>query len=622
MKTSRIIIAAVAIAAAVSCNKESFNNENVKEEVTIITGAKTRTSLEGKEIHWTSDDQIAVFDNTGARNIFGITESEGSYATFSGSVTSGTTQIYAVYPENLAVSAAEGNFKVNLPADQTSKAGSFAEEHNISVAKAAKVPGNETITGVTFKNVCGLIRFTIPAYIEDAQSVTFESNSVIAGELTVDYTGDAPSVSTSDAGSRSVTMTGSYPAGSEFIFVLAPGTIDGFTITVTTAKATWSISKDVDIELQAGRYRNLGTLELAPAETVSASSAHTYENGILTGTAVTVNLNIPESTLKYVTGLRLTVENEDGEVVRTYEKNGASAVETLSPDADQEWPYLPKGTYYVSGEYTLSGKTVKELGTVSFTNTEDPVFSVECLAYSSYTKYLAGDIDAANGCDAETIYDMNKASVTIADYLMNNKNYKQGFTYIYNDAAIMDETVSGLDWGPHSVTATYNFDGYDASDIADCHITGLPFNAAPPVNSGELAWSTNSGDTGIYKIKWNDDCVKLEGESKKQTLTSPGFNIPGNTNVKMTVSTLLHTISVVHIYAIPHLICRIGGSEVISREGTKGQKDWKGSSENNENYTGSGTGTLTTATNTVQVENSYTMASAYINVYSVRLEYN
>ena len=90
----------------------------------------------------------------------------------------------------------------------------------------------------------------------------------------------------------------------------------------------------------------------------------------------------------------------------------------------------------------------------------------------------------------------------------------------------------------------------------------------------------------------------------------------------MTVSTLLHTISVIHIYAIPHLICRIGGSEVISREGTKGKKDWKGNSENNENYTGSGTGTLTTATNTVQVENSYAMASAYINVYSVRLEYN
>lgn len=531
MKTSRIIIAAVAIAAAVSCNKESFNNENVKEEVTIITGAKTRTSLEGKEIHWTSDDQIAVFDNTGARNIFGITESEGSYASFSGSVTSGTTQIYAVYPENLAISAAEGNFKVSLPADQTSKAGSFAEEHNISVAKAAKVPGNETVTGVTFKNVCGLIRFTIPAYIEDAQSVTFESNSVIAGELTVDYTGDAPSVSTSDAGSRSVTMTGSYPAGSEFIFVLAPGTIDGFTVTVTTAKATWSISKDVDIELQAGRYRNLGTLELAPAETVSASSAHTYENGILTGTAVTVNLNIPESTLKYVTGLRLTVENEDGEVVRTYEKNGASAVETLSPAADQEWPYLPKGTYYVSGEYTLSGKTVKELGTVSFTNTEDPVFSVECLAYSSYTKYLAGDIDAANGCDAETIYGITSPRITISDAIRNNSNYDKikGSAFILDEEATSDAQKGNLSWGSHHITAAYHFDGIDKEHSVECHITGLPYKSGVPSNTGEHPWTKVEGT-----ISWTSNYVQMSmSAGSHPAILSPEYHIPGNINVNV-----------------------------------------------------------------------------------------
>lgn len=68
MKINRIIIAAIAAAAAVSCQKEaSFESGNqMLEPMTISTEVQTKTSLNGSEIHWTSDDVIAVFDNTGA----------------------------------------------------------------------------------------------------------------------------------------------------------------------------------------------------------------------------------------------------------------------------------------------------------------------------------------------------------------------------------------------------------------------------------------------------------------------------------------------------------------------------------------------------------------------------
>lgn len=616
MKTTRFIIAAVAIAAAVSCSKEGFNGETGKESAKIVTGEMTKTSLNGKEIHWTSDDQIAVFDNAGVKNVFSIIDSNGSYASFSGSVTSGTTQIYAVYPQNLAISASGSTLKVNIPSDQTSKEGSFAEEHNISVAKGTKVPGNEEIAGVVFKNVCGLLKFTVPAYVEDAKSVTFSSNSVIAGELTVDYSGDVPSVQVTGA-SKSVTMTGSYPAGSQFIFVLAPGTVDGFTVTVTTEKATWSISKDVDVVLEPGKYKNLGTLEFEQASAVSASAAHTYENGILTGTDVTLNLNIPEAAGKYITELNLQVKNAQGTEVRTVSKKNASATEVIG--ADDKWPYLPQGTYTISGNYTLSGNTVKELEPISFTSPA-PEFTVKSNAYSSYTKYLNGDISGANNCAPETIYNINSASVTISDKIRNNSNYDQGFTYEYDGTSTLSSTEANQSWGPHSVTAKYSFDKVEKSDIVDCHITGLPFDANPPTKNENTKWLDNSG-VGAY-INWNSDGVRLEGESKKQTLTSPSFNIPKSINTKMTVTTELYTMSAVHIWAIPHLICRIGGSEVINKEGTKGNKDWTGSSENLETYTGSGTGELTNSNNTVEVENAYTLRSAYIYVKRVKLEYN
>ena len=228
MKANKFILAALAIAATASCQEDGLTGSEFTRETesaTIISGADTKTSLNGKEIHWTSDDKIAVFDNTNYKNKFNITDCEGSYATFSGEVTTGTTQIYAVYPYELAVSASGSNLVVNIPTDQTSKAGSFAEEHNISVAKGVKTPGYEAIGDVTFQNVCALLKFTIPSYISDAHTVTLSSNSVIAGNMSVDCSGDSPACTISSEGSKSISMTGDYPAGSTFIFVLAPGTL-------------------------------------------------------------------------------------------------------------------------------------------------------------------------------------------------------------------------------------------------------------------------------------------------------------------------------------------------------------------------------------------------------------
>ena len=148
MKTNRIILAALFISAAVSCQKESFaglENPRETEFATIVAGEPTKTSLNGNEVHWTSDDVIAVFDKIGHKNIFNITQAEASYASFSGEVTSGTKQIYAVYPASLAESVSGSSIKVNVPVDQTSKVGSFAEEHNISVAKGIKTPGVDYI---------------------------------------------------------------------------------------------------------------------------------------------------------------------------------------------------------------------------------------------------------------------------------------------------------------------------------------------------------------------------------------------------------------------------------------------------------------------------------------------
>lgn len=530
MKTNRIILAALFISAAVSCQKEGFGGSETTRETeiaTIVAGEKTRTSLSGNEVHWTSDDVIAVYDNFGYKNKFDVQEASASYATFSGAVTSGTTQIYAVYPYELAGAISGSTVNVTIPVDQTSKVGSFAEEHNISVAKGTKNPGVEEIENITFKNVVSYLKFTIPSYIEDAKSVTFSTSRAIAGSATVDASADTPVAVVGENGSNSVTMTGSYPVGSQFMFVLSSGEIQGFTVTVVTDKTTWTITRSSEVSFAPGQYKNLGTLELEQVG-VTAKADHTYSGNTLTGTTVSVSLNIPTATQQYASDLELVVvRNADGAVVRSASNSTLSSSVTLA--ATQDWPYLPQGTYTVSGSYKL-GETMKTIST-TFVSRE-PTFEVTSGAYTSYTKYNAGSASAANSCDAETIYDVTSAAVSISDAIMNNGNYsslKGGYTYKVDGTATTSATVGGQSWGQHTVTAAYTFDGVAKEGSSVCHITGLPYKSGVPSNSGAHPWSKIKGT-----ISWESSYVKMSySAGVYPTIESPTFHIPGNINVNV-----------------------------------------------------------------------------------------
>lgn len=617
MKTNRIILAALFILAAVSCQKESFagmENPRETESATIVAGEMTKTSLNGNNVCWTSDDVIAVYDNFGYKNEFTIQNAEANYAAFSGEVTVGTTQVYAVYPYQLAGDISGSTISVTIPVDQTSKVGSFAEEHNISVAKGEKTPGVEAIQNVTFKNVASFLKFTVPSYIEDVKSVTFSTSRPIAGAATVDASADTPVAVVGEGGSKSVTMTGSYTAGSQFMFVLSAGEINGFTVTVVTEKATWSISRDVNVTLEPGQYKTLGTLELEQVG-VSATAAHTYSGSTLTGTTVNVAL-MPTATLQYASDLKIEVRNAAGTVVRSASSNTLTSSVTLDATTSTSWPYLPQGTYTVSGSYMLGD--VEKNFTSTFT-APAPTFGVTSHAYTSYTKYVSGSTSTANSCNAETIYNITSATAAIADAIMNNSNYsslKGSYVYKLDGTTTTSAIVGSQSWGEHKVTAAYTFDGTTCEGSVACHITGLPYKEKVPTNSGSYPWSCTQGT-----VSWNTDGVKMEGAISAQTITSPSFQIPNDTKVTMTVNTTLYTISVAHIYAVPELRCRISGTQVISKDGTKGKKDWKGSSQNTESYTGTGTASLTSSNPKVEIENAYAMASAYVYAKSVSLEY-
>ena len=552
MKTNRFILAALFILAAVSCQKESFvGSENTRETevATIVAGEMTKTSLSGNEIHWTSGDVIAVYDNDGYRNKFAIKDPAAKRATFSGEVTSGTTQIYAVYPYQLAGAISGSTVSVTIPVDPISKVGSFAEEHNISVAKGEKTPGVEAIQNVTFKNVASILKFTVPSYIEDVKSVTFSTSRPIAGAATVDASADDPVAVVAEDGSKSVTMSGSYPKGSQFMFVLSAGAINDFTVEVVTDKATWTISRDdVNVTLKAGQYKNLGTLVLEEV-TATASSDHVYEDGVLTGTSVSVDVNVPTTVNVYdpVKSMTLSVKNDAGDEVRYIAKESDFAVSTL--EANTSWPYLPSGDYRVYGICTLTSGAEKKF-TASFSVAKPSDYTVNAPSpYTSYDKYLNEGMKAANACTPLTVYNVRSASVNISDKILNNANYaliNEGFSYTLksNNSSEIDsvigETAEAKVLGVNTVTAVYVFDGVTKTAEKSCHVTGLPYKlnvaakdtVSPWSESGNVAWNNSDYNTAAIRIGYAlGDDLNIGASSIVKT-----FSIPGDIKVNATAT--------------------------------------------------------------------------------------
>ena len=76
-----------------------------------------------------------------------------------------------------------------------------------------------------------------------------------------------------------------------------------------------------------------------------------------------------------------------------------------------------------------------------------------------------------------------------------------------------------------------------------------------------------------------------------------------------------------HVWACPKLACSIGGTQVLSKEGEKGSVNFWGSGNKTTICIDDATGSLKSSANTIIIENQYTMAAAYIKVYSVGLEY-
>ena len=644
MKKMSIIFAALGLFVAASCSTVEMQPvvEPARDLVplSILSGEKAsqqaalKTTLSGTEVHWTEGDAVAVFDKLNYKNEFPSVAVSGSSARFEGQVENGTTEFYAVYPFSSALSADASNLYVNLPSDQTPVAGTFAEEMNVSVAAGSRTPGEPEVAGLRFRNVCGLIYFTVPARLSAVSEVVFKAeNRALAGQLTIAKS-DVTTVAAVSSGSNSVKMSGDFAAGSTFYFVVAPGKVQGFSITVKTKNgATYTNSSVKSFALASGAMKNLGTIDFKSQPTAVAE--HTYENGILTGTKVTFNLGLPEKMGEYVTDFSAVMTNSNNNKCR--EINSRSNVSgAINMAVVNGMTYIPQGDYTLTYSYFMNGVKEEKSFTV---NVPKPTFTVSAFAETSYSRYLNGDPSA--NTYFSTAYEVKNISykVSISDNVLSQialsacsgavTAVSGGTKYASTDDAYVNKSkstfysntgVTNVPVGEYSVSASATFDGVTVnSPSSKIHVTGLPYKAPTMVESD---W-----DLSGWNCEYNNGAIQLGGVSgsgEASATSAMTFHIPENIPIKINTNVTVRAYLYTGLWGSwddrwceTTFSVSVNGSKIISQHSNSQDNNNTG-----KNYDLSGTSTFTLSGSSIKMNSSYTMAGPWCKVHNLYILYN
>ena len=584
-------------------NEDSFLAEKQGTlEFYTSTEIDTRTSLQdGNKVVWNEGDAVAVYDFAATKKRFVAEINEGT-THFRGNITPKYGDFIAAYPYDLA--AENDNARkiiMYLPEEQTAVKDGFGPDLNLSIAKGSRhVDG--TPSEVRFRNICQLFKLSVPAYTANRiAKIELTTNTAIAGQLTADYTDYNPVITTNSQGSNTIALY--PPTGSEsfaegtYYMVLAPVAVEGFTLTLTDINGkTYTQHSSASVGGNWGVICNLGNVDLIDKPVITPK--HVYENGTLMGTQVTMTAPVSDKAWSAV------IKNASGEIVRTL----AEATGELTSDhTDDTWPYLPQGNYTL--EYTYTTANGKQMHASSpFAITEEPQFSVTLDANSTYSYYLAGDVDKANSMDKNAVTGIVCQAHGILPSILANDKYGFSLNNNFNgtiastsDNVANYNNISINQLGESELTTSVTFDGVTKVASKKIRITGLPFRHEPPTTS---LWSKDGDVT-------NEDGYALFGKwsGGSQKLTYNDVNIPAGTKMSLAYKIRMRSEPVETVFTISANNQTIFTDRV---SGTAGEKRPEGST------------TFTNSGNTTQIicNNSYGAGLTFTELHLIALSYS
>lgn len=290
------------------------------------------------------------------------------------------------------------------------------------------------------------------------------------------------------------------------------------TLTLPEGEVEANISK-VDVEMVTVEE----TIPLSWFPAPTATAQHHYDNtGMLVGTDLQFVHSYPNPNLQW----RVVVTNAADEEVRRSEGSG----ELFSAyDSSSDYLYLPSGNYLAT-YYLIDGDTAEEVGRRTFM-IGSPELKITLGGYTSYSKYLEGNVDAANACDRGSVYDISVA-LNVSEALL--AKYPYTFTFQYASMDVENVTPKknrfyrdvlanqAPSFEPYRLKADATFDGASASNTMGFYITGLPVSYAPPTTAGK--WAKEDGS-----VSFNSGEVKLDEGS----IANKDFAIPAKTKVEV-----------------------------------------------------------------------------------------
>lgn len=269
MKTRSFFMLALAV-MAMSCAKEVLPENNPEENVELkLVPMEFTTALETKAgivdgegtVEWAANDQITVFDNLGGKNTF-TTAAGGATSVFTGKVTEGATEFYALYPQRTSTESVKldvENKVINskLFPNQNAVLGSYAKGNGgaVMVAKA------DAENRLAFKNMTSHIRFTLAEDMTDVKSITLmgNKNEILAGTYKVDFSGGEP-VLTVDKPETYVTLSredGEALVPGHYFFTVLPVEFEeGFTVILSMKKDGSQVAKKTTSSITSLNKRN------------------------------------------------------------------------------------------------------------------------------------------------------------------------------------------------------------------------------------------------------------------------------------------------------------------------------------------------------------------------------
>ena len=604
MKLHYLFTMVTGLLGLAACQNDDVFLAEKQETLEFFTSTEidTRTSLQdGNKVVWNEGDAVAVYDFAATKKRFVAEINEGT-THFRGNITPKYGDFIAAYPYDLA--AENDNARkiiMYLPEEQTAVKDGFGPDLNLSIAKGSRhVDG--TPSEVRFRNICQLFKLSVPAYTANRiAKIELTTNTAIAGQLTADYTDYNPVITTNSQGSNTIALY--PPTGSEsfaegtYYMVLAPVAVEGFTLTLTdTNSKKYTQHSSASIGGNWGVICNLGNVDLIDKPVITPK--HVYDNGILVGTKVTLTAPVSDKAWSAV------IKNVNGETVRTL----AEDTGTLTTDqTDSNWPYLPKGNYTV--EYTYTTANGKQMHASSpFAITEEPQFSVTLDANSTYSYYLAGDVDKANSMDKNAVTGIVCQIHGILSSILTNDKYGFSLNNNFNGTiASTNENVANYNnisinqLGESELTTSVTFDGVTKVANKKVWITGLPFRHEPPTTS---LWSKDGDVT-------NEDGYALFGKwsGGSQKLTYNDVNIPAGTKMSLAYKIRMRSEPVATVFTISANNQTIFTDRV---SGTAGEKRPEGST------------TFTNSGNTTQIicNNSYGAGLTFSELYLIALSYS